>query len=151
MRELLEDLNIKQHFTSVEHPQTNGQEKAANRVLLRGSKRRLDDAKGSWPEELPHVLWAYCTTPHSTTRETPFRLTYGTEAVILVEARELSWRTTHPLPKEGNDERLSEGLYFIDETRSFAAMTEAALKHITTNRYNKRVRPREFHKGDLVI
>ena len=26
MRELLEDLNIKQHFTSVEHPQTNGQE-----------------------------------------------------------------------------------------------------------------------------
>jgi len=35
-------------------------------------KRRLEEAKGSWPEELPHVLWAYRTTPHSTTKETPF-------------------------------------------------------------------------------
>ena len=24
---------------------------------------RLDDAKGRWVEKLPHVLWAYRTTP----------------------------------------------------------------------------------------
>ncbi|MCI24668.1 protein arginine N-methyltransferase 1.5-like, partial [Trifolium medium] len=46
-----------QHFASVEHPQTNGQAEAANRVILRGLKRRLDEAKGKWTEELHSVLW----------------------------------------------------------------------------------------------
>ncbi|MCI68061.1 gag-pol polyprotein, partial [Trifolium medium] len=40
----------------------NGQVEAANRVILRGLKRRLDEAKGNWAEELHHVLWAYRTT-----------------------------------------------------------------------------------------
>jgi len=39
---LCTELGIKQVFASVEHPQTNGQVKSANRVLLRGLKRRLD-------------------------------------------------------------------------------------------------------------
>ncbi|RDX77143.1 hypothetical protein CR513_42784, partial [Mucuna pruriens] len=30
---------------------------------------------GRWVEELPQVLWSFHTTPHSTTQETPFRLT----------------------------------------------------------------------------
>jgi transposase InsO family protein len=34
-REFLAALGITQHFTSVEHPQTNGQAEAANRVILR--------------------------------------------------------------------------------------------------------------------
>ena len=38
-------LGTKQHFISVEHPQTNGQAEATNRVILRGLKRRLGEAK----------------------------------------------------------------------------------------------------------
>jgi len=53
--------------------------------LLQIIKAKLDDAKGAWPEELPNVLWAYRTTARTPTRETPFRLTYGTEAVIPIE------------------------------------------------------------------
>ena len=48
-------------------------------------KIRLDDAKGAWPEELPNALWAYRTTARTPTGETPFRLTYDTEAVIPVK------------------------------------------------------------------
>jgi len=43
----------------VEHPQTNGQVEAANKVILIELRKRLDGAKGKWPEELPEVLWAY--------------------------------------------------------------------------------------------
>ena len=53
--------------------------------MLKIIKTKLDDAKGAWPEELPNVLWAYRTTVRTPTRETPFRLTYGTEAVIQIE------------------------------------------------------------------
>ncbi|RDX74755.1 Gypsy retrotransposon integrase-like protein 1, partial [Mucuna pruriens] len=66
------ELRIKQLFTSIEHSQVNSQAEAANKVMLRGLQRRLEEAKGRWPEELPQVLWSYHTTPHSTTNKTPF-------------------------------------------------------------------------------
>ncbi|KAK3040023.1 hypothetical protein RJ639_027334 [Escallonia herrerae] len=56
-----------------------------NRSILQGLKRKLDDAKGAWVDELPKVLWAYRTTPHSVTGETPFLLCFGTEALLPVE------------------------------------------------------------------
>ena len=56
-----------------------------NQTLLKIIKTKLDDAKGAWPKELPNVLWVYRTTARTPTGETPFKLTYGTEAMILVE------------------------------------------------------------------
>ena len=56
-----------------------------NQTLLKIIKAKLDDMKGAWLEELPNVLWAYRTTTRIPTGETPFRLTYGTKAVILVK------------------------------------------------------------------
>ena len=56
-----------------------------NRSLLKIIKTRLKGAKGAWLEELQNVLWAYRTTTRIPTGETPFRLTFGTEAVIPVE------------------------------------------------------------------
>ena len=86
------ELGIKQVFASVEHPQTNGQVESANRVLLRGLKRRLEKAKGTWTEEVQRIVWAYQTTPQSTTKETPFNLVYGSNAMISVEIQESSSR-----------------------------------------------------------
>jgi len=43
---LCAEVGIKQVFPSVEHPQTNGQVESANRILLRGLKRRLEKARG---------------------------------------------------------------------------------------------------------
>ena len=63
-----------------------------NWTLLKIIKVWLKEAKGSWPEELSNVLWAYRTTARTPIRETPFRLTYGTEAVILVEVGVASMR-----------------------------------------------------------
>lgn len=57
LKSLMEELRIK-HFASVEHPQTNSHPEATNRVITRGLKQRLEEAKGNWDDELPHVLWA---------------------------------------------------------------------------------------------
>ncbi|RDY11323.1 hypothetical protein CR513_04034, partial [Mucuna pruriens] len=62
MAEFCKELGIKQIFTSVEHPQTNRQAEAANKVILMGLRRRLEEAKDRWAEELPQVLWSYHTT-----------------------------------------------------------------------------------------
>jgi len=67
-------IGTKQVSPSFEHPQTNGQVESANLVLLKSLKRRLEKAKGTWAEEVRRIVWAYHTTPQSTTRETPFMI-----------------------------------------------------------------------------
>jgi len=50
VRQLCREVGIIHVFSSVEHPQTNGQAKVANKVIMRGSKRRLMTVKGDWPD-----------------------------------------------------------------------------------------------------
>ncbi|GKE73015.1 reverse transcriptase domain-containing protein [Tanacetum coccineum] len=80
-----EKLCIRQCFASVKHPQANGLVERANRSLGEGIKARLDERSKDWIEEIPHVLWAHRTMIKSRNGDTPFSLTYGTEAVISAE------------------------------------------------------------------
>ncbi|GJW20797.1 putative reverse transcriptase domain-containing protein [Tanacetum coccineum] len=57
----------------------------ANRSLGEGIKARLEARSKNWMEELPHVLWAHRTMIKSSNGDTPFSLTYRTEAVIPAE------------------------------------------------------------------
>ena len=84
-RSFCANLGIKNKYSSPGHPQASGQTVVTNRTLLKIIKTRLVGAKGAWPEELPNVLRAYRTTARTPTGETPFNLTYGTEAFISVE------------------------------------------------------------------
>ena len=91
-RDFCSGLGIKNQFSSPRHPQVNGQTKVTNWILLKIIKAQFEEAKGASLEELPHVLWAYRTTARNPTRETPFKLTYGTKAIILVEVGITSMR-----------------------------------------------------------
>ncbi|RDX64827.1 Tf2-9, partial [Mucuna pruriens] len=148
--EFCQGLKIRQVFTSVEHPQSNGQAEAANKVILRGLRKRLEEAKGRWAEELHQVLWSYHTTPHSSTNETPFRLTFGTEAMIPVEIGEPSPRTIL-LELGRNEEELRANLDLIQEVREIAHIREYAVKARAARRYNRKVVPRSFKARDLVL
>jgi len=43
----LTTLGSQAQFTAVAHPQTNRQAKDANKVILHGLRKKLDDAKGN--------------------------------------------------------------------------------------------------------
>ena len=64
----------------------------ANRSLLKIIKTRLEGVKGVWPDELPRILWAYRITVRTPIGETPFKLAYGSEAVIPIEVHMASHR-----------------------------------------------------------
>nr|XP_025641265.1 uncharacterized protein LOC112736143 [Arachis hypogaea] len=129
----------------VKTPQTNGQVESANKIILLGLKKWLDNKKGAWADELASVLWSYRTTEQSSTKETPFRLTYGLDAVIPVEIGEPSPR----LLLKGVEEAVEKDL--IDEAREMAHLTETALKQKMALRYNTKVLKREFEPNDLVL
>ncbi|XP_029128237.1 uncharacterized protein LOC109802001 [Cajanus cajan] len=146
---LLENLDVRHRFTSVEHPQSNGLAEAANKVILNELKKRLDSAKGTWAEELHEVLWAYRCTPQSSTKETPFRLTYETDAMILVKVGEPSFRRTH-FHEDSNDGAIRAELDILDETRDKAQIVAEACKQRMTRRFKSKLTPRKFQEGDLV-
>ncbi|KAK3021960.1 hypothetical protein RJ639_045655 [Escallonia herrerae] len=106
-------------FTSVAHPQSNGQTENMNRSILQGLKRKLDDAKGAWVDELSKVLWAYRTTPHLVTGETPFLLCFGTEALLPVEVG-LPMVRVLQFSEAENEENLRENLDLLDDVRAQA-------------------------------
>ena len=111
-----QDLGVKNHNSSPRHPQANGQIEVTNKSLLKIIKTQLEGAKGAWLEELPNVLWAYRTTIRLPTRETPFRLTFGTEAIIPVEVGLMSLRVkTYEDLK--NQQELNDNLDLINEVR----------------------------------
>ena len=91
-----------------------------NWTLLKIIKARLDDTKGAWPEELPNVLWAYRTTARTPTRETHFKLTYSTKAVIPVEVGITSIKQ-EAFHEENNDDQLKVNLDCLDEVRDRAS------------------------------
>ena len=51
-----QDLGVKNHYSSLRHPQTNDQTEVTNISLLKTIKTRLEGAKRVWPEELQNVL-----------------------------------------------------------------------------------------------
>ena len=85
--------------------------------MLKIIKTRLEGAKGIWPGEFPSVLWAYRTTARTPTRETPFRLTYGNEAVIPAEIELTSYRVDNH-DEARNDKAIRLQLDLVDEVRA---------------------------------
>ena len=143
-------LGIKNQFSSPGHPQANGQTEVTNRTLLKIIKTKLDDAKGAWPKELPNVLWAYKTTTRTPTGETPFRLTYETEAVILVEVGLTSTRRA-AFSEEGNEDELQINLDYLDEVREKASSRMEKYRQKMAEYYNRRVKLKQLEIGDLVL
>jgi hypothetical protein len=148
--EFCKEWGIRLSFTSVEHPQTNGQAEADNKVVLQGLKKRLEAAKRLWVEELPMVLWSYHTTPHSSTQETPFKMVYGSDAMIPIEINEPSARVLFAHMEE-NSINLLANLDLQKEVRARAHVKEEACKRRAARRYDSKVRKRVIKQGDLVL
>ncbi|GJY59559.1 reverse transcriptase domain-containing protein [Tanacetum coccineum] len=148
-RDWCEKLCIQQHFASVKHPQTNGLVERANRSLGEGIKARLGKDNKNWLEEISHVLWAHRTMIKSSNGDTPFSLTYGTEAVIPAEIGMPTFRTAE-VDVAKNDEALEINLELLEEKREQAAIREAKSKRQMEKYYNTKVRNASFKPGDLV-
>ena len=81
-----QDCGISIDYTSIAHPQANGQVERANGLLLARLKPRLfdelKDYDGKWIYELPKVVWGLCTQQSRATTYSPFFLVYGSEAIL---------------------------------------------------------------------
>uniref|UniRef100_A0A2N9GP36 RNase H type-1 domain-containing protein n=1 Tax=Fagus sylvatica TaxID=28930 RepID=A0A2N9GP36_FAGSY len=90
------------------------------------------------------------TMARTPTGETPFRLTYGTKAVIPVEIGLTTWRTNN-YDEGSNDVQLRSNLDLVDEVRDQAEARTRVYQQRMARYYDRRVKHREFKVGDLVL
>ena len=139
-KDFCEYFGIQNHYFSPAHPQVNGQAEVANRSLLKIIKTRLEGAKEVWPDELLGVLWAYRTIVRTPIGETPFKLAYGSEAIILAEVHMANHRVTMYQDKD-NEEQLRLNLDLIDEVRIDADERIAKYKNLMARQHDAMVKP----------
>ena len=72
-----EALNIKKSVISPYHPQANGIAEAFMKVLKAQLGALVNSEHNNWTRFLPQVLFAYRSTPHPATGETPYYLLHG--------------------------------------------------------------------------
>jgi hypothetical protein len=99
---------------------------------------------------LKEILWAYRTTTKNSTGETPFLLTYRTEAMIPAEIGCPNTRVLY-FSLQNNEQGLKVNLKLLEKSRLAAAIKNEAYRHKATQYHNARVKYRTFKQGDLVL
>ena len=84
------------------------------------------------------------------TEETPFKLAYGSEAMIPVEVHMANHRVTK-YQDEDNEEKLRLNLDLINEVRMNTEQRTTRYKNLMARQYDAMVKPRRFNIGDLIL
>ena len=84
------------------------------------------------------------------TEETPFKLAYGSEAMIPIEVHMANHRVMK-YQDEDNKEQLRLNLDLINEVRMNTEQRTARYKILMAIQYDAMVKPRRFNIGDLIL
>ncbi|GJY88158.1 reverse transcriptase domain-containing protein [Tanacetum coccineum] len=121
-------------------------------IVSDNGKQFRDNPFKDWCEKLnitQRFASAHRTMIKSSNGDTPFSLTYGTEAVIPAEIGMPTYRTA-VVDVVHNDDEIRLNLDLLEERRERAAICEAKAKSKMTRYYNARVRGVTFKPGDYV-
>jgi hypothetical protein len=75
-------MGIRHNLCAAAHPQGNGVTERFNRYLGQSLYTVISASQKDWDTQLWQVLFAYCTSVHPTTAETPYYLLYGRDAIL---------------------------------------------------------------------
>ena len=102
---------------------------------------------------MKEYLWAYRTTYHTPTHETPYSLVYGVESILPLERQipSLHLAFQEGLTDEENARWRLEELEALDEKRLEAEQSLECYQARLSRSFNKKVHLRCFQVGDQVL
>jgi hypothetical protein len=110
----------------------------------------LEERGRNWHNELPSVLWALRTNINRGTRDTPFNLVYGVDAVLPPEIYLGSARVTH-FNVENQVEARELDSNLLEERCNTALANVRKYQDSLKRYYNNSVAQRELNIGDLLL
>ncbi len=145
-REVTEILGIKQNLTTSYNPQADGQAEKAIGTLHKTLSKMVGSNQKDWDLMVPYALWAYRTSVHSTTKETPYFLVYGRDPVNPVDSNIRQWIEEHDSLKEYSEEVVKRLL----EARKRVNKEVKKAKAVSKKNYDKKRIDNPFKENDVV-
>ncbi|XP_049405281.1 uncharacterized protein LOC125868752 [Solanum stenotomum] len=152
MKETCERFKIAHRNSTIYRPQMNEAVEAANKNIKK-ILRKIVYSHRQWHEKLPYALLGYRTTIRTSTGATPYMLVYGSEVVIPVEVEIPSLRIIQEVGLDDAEliRSRNEQLMLINENMMDAVCHGQLYQNRMTKAFNKKVRPRQFTPGQLVL
>ena len=134
---LMNKFEIKHLLSTPYHPQTNGLVERFNKTLCESIAKTTKDLQ-EWDTVINSVLFAYRTAKNSTTKYTPFYLTYGREARLPITIFE--------------NETLESNLEDLEINRQKAKDNVTKAQENQKRRHDSKIKkPIEYQIGDKVL
>ncbi|RDY04690.1 Retrovirus-related Pol polyprotein, partial [Mucuna pruriens] len=149
---LCEQFKIRHHRFTSYWPKVNGAVEAANKNIKKIIQKMVVTYKDCH-QMLSFSLHGYRTTFHSSAGAMPYSLVYGVEVVLPIEVEIPSlWVLVEAELEEVEWMRMRYDQLNLIEGKRLAALCQGQLyQRRLKNAFDKKVRPREFREGDLVL
>ena len=121
-------------------------------MLINILEKILEDNPRDWRRILSETLWAYRTSKGDFIKVSPYFLTYGQDAVLLMEVVVPSLRVSrhNDLNPQEYSEAMMMELDALDGKRLQALDHIMIQKNNVARAYNKRVKRKNFEEGEVV-
>ena len=140
---LTKKFNIKHHFSTPYHPQTNGLVERFNGTLCE-SLAKLSEKEEEWDKYIAPALFAYRTRKQNSTKIPPFYLTYGRKARLPMEEEQIREITLV--------ERIEHLIENLPKKRNEAKQNNKKAQEKQKEYHDKKIKKTQYFKiGDKVL
>ena len=146
-RHICKEFNIDHRLTTAYNPASNGETERFNRTLTTMLRKELvEKSHDNWEEVLEYLCFAYRTTVHNSTNETPFFLLHGRDPTLPIN------QILSATPKYATSyDHVSTVMERLSHSFRKAAETNTVAKERQKVEYNKRAKEHDYKIGDRVL
>ena len=144
-KEMCKLLKIKKLQTTAYRPQSNGSCERSHRVLVEYLRCFINKSQNDWDSWTKYAMFAYNTTPNSSTGYTPFELVFGRKPLIP------SALTRSPEIQYNYEIYANELKSRLQHANAIARANLIQSKEKNKEYYDKNINPSSFQPGDKIF
>lgn len=145
LKEVSNLFKIKQIQTTAYHPQSNGALERSHATLADYLKHFINDKQTDWDDWINFAMFTYNTTPHTSTKFTPFELIFGEKASLptaIIQPAELKYTY---------DDFIDNLKFKLNKSREIARENLIENKSKSKATYDKKLgNPIQYQINDLI-
>lgn len=146
LKETCNLLSIEKIETTAYHPQSNGIVERSHQTLMSHLKSFVDNDQRNWDKWLPYAMMVYRSTPHSTTKYTPYYLLHGREMRLPTD-----WIKEELQQDLSEDDLVNEIKRRLQIAHKQVEESTEKVKEQSKSYYDRKAKDKIFKVGDLVL